>query len=563
MRVSTLPIALVLAAAATGCSLFASRGPFPALSWDDLEAREAPHRVAMLDSGWEALAVRVHLIREAESSIDLQTFIWRSDEVGNLLVYELVQAARRGVKVRLVVDQMFSLTDPELVAFVSTAHPNLLLKHHNPSRDRISSTRLAQLAQLMIHFKEVNQRAHGKVMVVDGKSALIGGRNLENTYFDYAPGMNYKDREILVEGPVVQDVVASFERFWAYERCITSADLNDVAPLIRSGAYERFETPDDYLISELLRELEPWTAPVAMDIFLEDSFLDVDDVAFSCDEPGKPAESNGEDPLPNPVLAVLGGLVRGAQDSVLIQSPYLVLNERSVRLFADLREEHPDVSVRISTNSLAATDSWQTYAMSYRQKRTMLQKLKFQIFEYKPRPTVMEAYLSGHARADAGSSTRPRLCMHAKSLVLDDEIAAIGSFNLDPRSSHLNTEVMVLVLDTEFAARLAASIESDAHPRNSWTIWKRAHPIVESQFRDLLDMLNHTVAAITTIDLWPSQYATSFDLISGMDAVPPGHPDFYECYREVGDFPEVDIADQKLLLTRLLKTFGTSADWLL
>ena len=147
--------------------------------------------------------------------------------------------------------------------------------------------------------------------------------------------------------------------------------------------------------------------------------------------------------------------------------------------------------------------------------------------------------------------------------MVDGEVAAVGSFNLDPRSSHLNTEVMVLVRDEAFARLLADEIEADMHPRNSWVIWRRERPLLDRQVDDLLSYLSDKVASLTTLDLWPSQYASAFDLRHGEEPVPPGHPDFYDRYREVGDFPEVDPTERKLVLALLFKAVGTSADWLL
>jgi len=564
MRCLTWLTALAVLVSSLACSALEPGGRFRSVVWDELPVSKAPHRVGLLDSGWEALALRVHLIRTAERTLDMQTFIWADDEVGRLMVHELVAAARRGVRVRLLADQMFSTTEPDLVAYVSTAHENLLLQHYNPNRKRIAPSALSMLPELMLRFEDVNQRMHDKVMVVDGRIAIVGGRNLENAYFDYAEGMNFKDREMVVEGPVIEDIVTSFERFWVHVRSIESADLIDVARLLRSGRPLPWETPEQLGITGLLDELALWSATgvEVVEDYRKRRMSSVEQVLFSCDQPGKPWLREGEDGAPRELLRVLGGLVRGARESVLVQSPYLVLGQRGARLFEDMRADEPELVVRVSTNSLAATDSWPTYAMSYRQKRLMIETLGFQIHEYKPYPGDLQAAFSGHQRA-GDPEAEPRYCLHSKSLVLDGQIAAVGSFNLDPRSSDFNTEVMLLVRDERFAEELTRSIETDIHPRNSWTVWKREHPLIQEQMVDLLDFFSRAIASVTTLDPWPSQYASAFEMRGDCEPLEPTDPRFYDCYLPIGNFPGVSPKEEKLLYTLLFKTFATSTNWLL
>jgi phosphatidylserine/phosphatidylglycerophosphate/cardiolipin synthase-like enzyme len=280
-------------------------------------------------------------------------------------------------------------------------------------------------------------------------------------------------------------------------------------------------------------------------------------VAFCSDQPGKPADG-GDGAVPNLVTRALGGLARGAEESILIQSPYLVLSERSVGLFRELRDEHPEISVRISTNSLAATDSWPTYAMAYRQRRTMLEDLELRIHEFRPRPADLPRMLAHREALTRWTGPDPTLCLHSKSVVFDGEVAGVGSFNLDPRSGNLNTEVMLLVRDRDFAERLTESIETDAHARNSWTVWKRERPLGLRQVEDLAEALSSLVGSVTSLDLWPSRYASSFELREGRQAVPPGHDAFYDSYRDVGHFPGIGVTDEKWILARLFKAFGSS-----
>jgi putative cardiolipin synthase len=551
--------ALVLALGMSGCALLPAPDPYPALAREDLAVHAAKHRVGILDAGWEALRIRIHLIRSAQDSIELQTYIWDDDEVGRLIAYELIQAARRGVKVRLIVDKMFAGSEraESLLALVATAHPDLELKLYNPHAGQVSASWIALLAEVLTNFNGINQRAHDKLMIVDGTSAVIGGRNIANVYYDYGKGMNFKDREVLVRGPVLADMQSSFERFWAFKRSIPGADLRDVRALVDAGKYARWQTVQDFEAEGILRDIETsGMQPDVLDGLIGRKLRVVDAVAFSCDLPGKSADLEkiaSEAPGLNPITPTLAGLLRSAEESILIQTPYLVLGRRSQAMFEELRHEHPELSIRVSTNSLDSTDYWPIYSSSYRQKRTMIEQLRFHIYEFKARPGDLGSMSEDHERLAERTGTDPDLCLHSKSLVLDGEIALIGSHNLDPRSDHHNTEVMLLVWDAEFAGELARSIERDVEPQNSWTVWKRRRPTGWRYAEEALDWVSGVISDLTTIDLWPSSYSSSYQLREGGRPVPPGDPEFYANYRSVGLFPEVSVMNRKRVLAPVFK----------
>ena len=182
--------------------------PSPLLNYSYPPDQHQKNKVALLDIGEEALLLRIHLIRSARHSIAMQTIIWVNDETGRLLMYEMIQAAKRGVQVQLLVDHFVSDKHPEVAAFLATVHPNLKIKLYNPivgqfSDHRIAPSTLDQLTRLLSDFNKVNQRMHNKIFIVDNQIAVTGGRNNQNAYYDQARGMNYRDRDILVTGPVV------------------------------------------------------------------------------------------------------------------------------------------------------------------------------------------------------------------------------------------------------------------------------------------------------------------------------------------------------------------------
>ncbi|MCI5140942.1 MAG: phospholipase D family protein, partial [Candidatus Electrothrix sp. ATG1] len=453
------------------------------------------NKVALLDIGEEALLLRIHLIRAARHSIDMQTIIWVNDETGRLLMYEMIQAAKRGVKVRLLIDHFVSERHPEIAAFLATVHPNLQIKLYNPvvglfSGHRIYPSILDQLIHLLTGFDRVNQRMHNKVFVVDNQVGITGGRNNQNAYYDQARGMNYRDRDILIDGPVVADMRKSFDTFWDYKDSVPIQSLVDWQEEVENGTLKTWTTKEDFAFNGLFEELlvDANNQQQIGNTFVRQLYP-VDKAYFIADDPGKNNkvllwryyQGSGK------ITRELAKLVTDAKESIYINTPYLVLTDAAIFLFRKLVKKHPDMDIRIATNSLAATDSWYCYALSFQQKQVMLRDLKFKIYEFKPLPGDMRSYMpsfdtlrsreltptekeefeaaglmpvrSGQGLQRAPLPAEPYFSMHAKSLVIDDEITFIGSYNLDARSENLNTEAGLVVQDKGFAALAEKSIQ--------------------------------------------------------------------------------------------------------
>ena len=199
---------------------------------DLVERCRDTHFVRVLETGDEALLARIHLARAATRSICVQTFIWGNDEVGRCLVWELIEAAKRGVKVRVIVDQWVAALTAnvtlDLVGFVVTAHQNFAAKSYNP-RFGFDPDKFEVAGQALRDFKGVNQRMHNKLFLVDDALAVTGGRNVENDYYDRGELRNYRDRDALVVGPVAQEMRRSFDEYWPYEHSVDPQALPEVA----------------------------------------------------------------------------------------------------------------------------------------------------------------------------------------------------------------------------------------------------------------------------------------------------------------------------------------------
>jgi phosphatidylserine/phosphatidylglycerophosphate/cardiolipin synthase-like enzyme len=490
----------------------------------------------------------------------VQTFIWSNDEVGRMVMFELIEAARRGVHVRIIADQMFSEQDPAIAAFAATAHPNLEIKHYRPILSRIKPSLAHTLIASVESFHGVNQRMHSKVMLFDDAVLITGGRNIENGYYDHSTELNYRDRDVLAIGPVAMEAAKEFEEFWTYKHAVSSRDLADVADVIASGKFRRFERREDYDFGPSYEALNHEADDAAL---IEHRFATqlrgVAKATFFSDEPGK---SHGFFSKTARITRQLRGTLESAHNRIVMQTPYLVLSNRARELLHDLEQKHHELRIRIVTNSFASTDNILAYSGNYRLRTRYVEDLNLDVHEFKPEPATLrellprydELVVRAQARIQAGKQKRtPFLCVHAKSLVIDDRVAFIGSYNLDPRSERLNTEVGLLIEDETIAKELSAEIERDMQPENSWVIAKRAMPLPVSAVNGLVS----GILSLSPLDVWPIQNTSSFDLKPGAIAVPPSDPAFYRNYREVGSFPGTEgLFSTKEILTRLYKAVG-------
>ncbi len=556
---------------------------------------QSPHRALLLEYGQDSLLARINLIRSARQRIDLQTYIFAEDDAGHFVLMELLAAARRGVQVRVLLDQLFSLDNPRLLAALAENHVNFEIKLYNPLFGRAVTGPARFVGAIFCCFTRLNQRMHNKLLLIDGRLGITGGRNYQNRYFDWDDRFNYRDRDILIGGPAVADMQRAFEIYWRDQRAVAAAALKDVGALTLDPDPSLRRLPDPVLThSERMLDLSAQADQPAIAGALADTAMSVRSIEFLSDPPSK--QSRGERRRKRDVSQDIRGLLAGSQREVLLQTPYLVLSPAARETFVTLQSRADPPTILVSTNSLAATDAFPVYAISHKYKRRYLRELGFRIFEYKPFPEdapidldatgaelsaealgqfASESQRFGNRRSGStgglrglgsgwgsggSGSGRPvplreagvRISLHAKSLVVDREIAMVGTHNFDPRSDRLNTENAVLIRDPGFAALLAESLLLDMAAENAWTIARRPKPAL---FSGLQYGLAKTSEFLPLFDIWPWRYATSYELLEGCDPLPPSDPDFHSCYQAVGDFPEVKLG-LKGLYTRILTAFG-------
>ena len=559
------------------------------------------HYALLLDYGQDALVSRLDLIRGARRSIDLQTYIFDEDDAGHLVLDELLVAVRRGVRVRVLVDQLSALEQVDTLAALASAHVNFEIRIYNPVLDRARITYPMYAWAAACCWRRLNQRMHSKLLLVDGLVGITGGRNYQDDYYDWNAEYNFRDRDILVGGPVTAEMAANFEAFWNARLSVPVERLNDVGRhLLRHGASPLPDWPYQHpaRVEAVARAADD--KDLVRERLVEPA-IPVGEVVFIADLPQKHRRDRELAASAVQASPLLNQLIESAQDEVLLQTPYLVLSDQAQAMFRRMRQRPAPPRVVVSTNSLAATDSFITYALSYKYKRRHLRDFGFEIHEFKPFPEDAPIDLDatgavdiswnpdGSAnigRAEPGPEegqrrTPPlereyaalryagigvhqrvplkragvRFGLHAKSLVIDGRVGVVGTHNFDPRGDDYNTESAVIIDDPVFARALGDSIRRDMAPENAWAIARRDRPRV---FSGLEYSLTKVSEHLPVFDLWPVRYATSYEFQPGPscpEPLPATDPGFRACYEPVGDFPEVNLGF-RTLLTRIFTAFG-------
>ncbi|MCL7488066.1 MAG: phospholipase D family protein [Desulfobulbaceae bacterium] len=416
----------------------------------------------VLEKGEDALLTRAWLTERAARSIDVQYFIWSTDNIGILAAENLLRAAERGTRVRVIVDD-FLVDAPDETMVALAAHPNIEIRIYNP-RNSVGISTPERVLGLISNFRSFNQRMHDKTFIVDGLVAITGGRNMADEYFDYDHQYNFRDRDILLLGPVVADMEKSFETFWQSDLAVSVESLlaREKKRLRKERVAEIYQElyiyaldPENYepAVRQALADLSGRMAQYAEQLVW-------DDIVFVCDLPGKNLSSGFSGSGRSTEMLV--DAVSKAEKSITIQSPYLVIPSGGIEFFAKLVKK--GVDVRINTNSLASTDNLQAFSGYSKQRRKII-RAGIKVYEFRPEPAIQKDLINRYERL---KQHVPTFAIHAKTMVIDSELVFIGTFNLDPRSANLNTEIGVLIRNRELARKVEEYIERDMLPENSW-----------------------------------------------------------------------------------------------
>lgn len=428
--------------------------------------------VYVLEEGDAAMISRAWLTEYAEKTIDIQYFIFSADNVGLIATDFLLRAADRGVKVRILVDDIMVEADAdELLAL--DAHPNLEIKIYNPTAN-VGKNLVTKLYSMATDFKGFNQRMHNKTFIVDGKVVITGGRNIADEYFDYDHEYNFRDRDLLMIGKSCKEVQSSFDQFWSHKLAVSISDIEEMdkdemnAEAKYAYLHQYACNPENFWpqVRKRMAEIPQYFKAIQE----SGELVWLNDISFVSDLPGKNAV-DGELDGGGKSTDTLAALIARAKKSIIIQSPYLITTEESRKLFADAVKR--GVEVKILTNSMASTDNLEAFS-GYQRDREDLLATGVHVFEFKPDAAVRKKLLTGDLNKD--SLHYPIFGLHAKTMLIDDEISVIGTFNFDPRSENLNTECITIITSKEVASRLKINLLEDLKPENAWETTNTMNP---------------------------------------------------------------------------------------
>ena len=456
--------AMLALAVATGCAVHYAKYPrSPSTAFQEyhattlgrlFEPAAAEHPgesgVLYMRYGSKALVARLALADLAERSLDLQYFIWDADISGHLLADRIIRAADRGVRVRVLLDDL-SIVDRDTAIAQLSAHPNIEIRAFNPFRPRS-----LRWTAFITDFSSTNRRSHNKVMIADNAIAIVGGRNIADHYFGVHGESNYRDLDTVAVGPVVRDASPVFDDFWNSAFAVPYAAFVDTPPT-RADA--------DAAIAEMRAKMASERLPYPIDEEVDALTAEMQDVRDSLiwapvrvlyDPPEK-----AEDKASHNIFSVLEALVSNAQQEVLIENAYFVPRDRGVELTAALHAR--GVKVRVLTNSLASNDVLAVHS-GYQKYRDDLLENGVEIYELRPDSTMDRLRWSGLP------SLKSRAGLHAKAMVVDRRYVVVGSYNLDPRSADINTELALLVDSPAFAEMVAEFFNDGVKPENSYRV---------------------------------------------------------------------------------------------
>lgn len=401
--------------------------------------------IEVLEKGEDAFAMRAILAAHADQTIDAQYYIWHNDITGRLLLLNLYQAAERGVRVRLLLDDNNTNGMDELL-YTLNQHPNISIRLFNPFLQR----KIRPLSYLS-DFSRLNRRMHNKSFTVDNTASIIGGRNIGNEYFNAGDGVMFADLDVLSVGKVLDEVTNDFTRYWQ------SASTYPLELIINKDNLTLSKNAQQQIINELIATKHSQEAKTYLQAVAKTPLLDKlrnqsipqiwAKTRLLSDNPSKGLSAiKAKETVLGKIQMELGDI----NNRLTLISPYFVPTKSGTEALINLRQQ--GVVVKVLTNSLEANDVAAVHA-GYAKYRPQLLTNNISLYELKPEAAITK---TGYDHGMAGSSGSS---LHAKTFIIDGERVFVGSFNMDPRSTNLNTEMGLIIESPELATTMEKSID--------------------------------------------------------------------------------------------------------
>jgi len=412
--------------------------------------------IEAVTDGRVGFGLRVALARAATRSIDIHTFIWKSDETGTLLFEEMLRAAERGVRVRLLLDDVNTKGMDPTFALLD-AQPDIELRLYDPFIGRGSRT-LGMLGD----FERLNRRMHNKSFTVDNQVSIIGGRNVANEYFEAGDDVSFADIDLMVVGSVVPAISTEFDLYWNSASAYPARLIIDRSPAL--GRAEFAQRAQDAITDARKYADAIARTPQAQALLAGELKFEWTSARVVHDPEKTLSSKEDAELLPRTLMAAFGA---PAQQFDLV-SPYFVPGGQGTEALASMARR--GVRVRVLTNSLAATDEVSVHS-GYERRRVALLKAGSELYEIKRDAATIQAHadeIGKHSKAG----------LHAKTFAVDQRSIFVGSFNFDPRSAKLNTEMGLVIDSPALAQRLSAMFDT-ASPRLAYRVTLGANDAVQ------------------------------------------------------------------------------------
>jgi putative cardiolipin synthase len=405
----------------------------------------------LLDRADYSFDARLALVDQATVSLDIQYFIWETDPSSRLFAERIIQAADRGVRVRILLDDL-TLIGQDGEYFGLALHPNIDLRTFNPWRLRSG---VGRVGEFFVRFPQLNHRMHNKILAADGLFAIVGGRNIGDRYFGLYDKFVQNDLDIMVAGPALTEISTSFDLYW------NSVESFPLEAIIRPKSAASSHQATREFISEFNRDSRDRLGVFLAKTHTWDMFFDDLLVSFSAG----PVEYYYDSPRiaeadPAQLILPLYEFIGRAEERVVISSPYMIPDQEFMELLERLIGR--GVEVVILTNSLGSNNHTVAHAAYERWRRPLL-RLGVVLFEARKDSAAIGFYTTPPGMPGF-------LGLHTRGIVVDGRYCYIGSANIDPRSLVLNTELGLFVDSEELASRLLALIERDMGPDAAWRV---------------------------------------------------------------------------------------------
>jgi putative cardiolipin synthase len=402
----------------------------------------------LLDGNYDALAARLALIDGAVSSLDIQTYLWYPDHSGRLILVRAILAAERGVDVRLIVDDLLTIGQDQLLSELDR-WPNVEVRLFNPWKDRSA---LARGGEFIAQMERLNTRMHDKLLIADGNAAVIGGRNIGDHYFGLSHDYNFHDLDVLGFGHIARQSNEMFDHFWNSEWVVSADNLN-VEPdpeYVRQGwatlQQDVREAPELQSFSAEARDWTRAAADFAGNLHIGTSLIVYDETT--------------EEAISQNLAAGLFDFLNLANEELLVTNAYIIPGQPAIDIISEMTGR--GVKVRILTNSLASHDV-PAVNSHYRDWRDDFINAGAELYELRADAAIKPL-------VDVPPVEGGFVGLHTKAVVIDREYVFIGSMNLDPRSVAINTEAGAIVRSPGLAAELAAVMDRDMAPESAWQV---------------------------------------------------------------------------------------------